>query len=373
MQRRDVLCGMAALSGMFAAGVSPQPNAEATESRTPYQGTIIDAYCHFSSMKLIDFLENASNKRPHVFRELFKNTPPLIDIEHRLRLMDKTGVSQSVLVPLPWLETSPPVHADPKLCREAARLFNDELAEIVSKHSDRLMGVALLPTTNAEVMLEELERAVRDLKCVGGFFVVGPTVKAPDHADYEQLYRKAAELDVPLWIHPSRPPIYPDYVGEAVSKFQIWQTLSWLMDSSAAMVRIVFAGVYERYPHLKLIIHHHGALVPLFAERMQNGWDYFEQNTGKKQPTSLSSPYIDHFKKFYCDTATQGYAPLLLQMTHDFFEKERMLFGSDAPMDKSSGEIFTRAAQKSVEEMPISETERQQIFSGNLLKLLHRA
>lgn len=373
MQRRDFLYGMSALSGIFAAGISSQTYAETTKILSPYQGTVIDAFCHFSSMRLIGFLEDVSNIRPHVFRDLFKNTPSLIDIKERFKLMDKTGVSQSILVPLPWIETAPPVYADSQLCSEAARLFNDELAEIVNKHSDRVMGVALLPTTEPEGMLAELERAVRDLNFVGGFFVVGPTVKPPDHPDYEHLYRKATELDVPLWIHPSRPASYPDYVGEPASQFQMWQTLSWLMDSSAAMVRIVFNGVYDRYPNLKLIIHHHGALIPLFADRMQYGWDYFEQNTGKKQPTSISSPYINHFRKFYCDTATQGNAPLLLQMAYEFFDKDRMLFGSDAPMEKSNGEIFTLEAKRSVEQMDISEEERQNIFNGNLLKLLKRA
>lgn len=374
MERRDFLQGMLAVSGLLgAAGLTELAAAQqSAEAQAGKAGKIIDAYCHFSSMKLIDFLEETSKQRPHVFRDLFANTPSLINADKRFELMDECGIDVSVFVPLPWLETSPPVYADPKLCATAAKLFNDEVAEIVNKHSNRLMGVALLPTTTPEVMVAELERAVRDLHFVGGFFVVGPTVKPPDHQDYEYLYQKAVELDVPLWIHPSRPAIYPDYVGEKVSEYQIWQTLSWLMDSSAAMVRLVFHGVYDRYPNLKLIIHHHGALIPLFAQRMQYGWEYFEQNTGKKQETAISSPYIEHFKNFYCDTATQGKAPLLLQMTYDFFGRDRLLFGSDAPMDATSGRAFTMDARASVDGMTISEEDRQKIYSGNLLKLLRR-
>ncbi len=373
MQRRRLIQGMLATSGLLSVGLTSSIKASTVRDSSSRSGKIIDAYCHFSSMKLIDYLENASNQRPHVFRDLFANTPALINVEQRFQLMDECGIDLSILVPLPWLETAPPVYANPKLSMEAARLFNDEMAEITNKHSDRFSGVALLPTTEPEGMVAELVRAVRDLNFVGGFFVVGPTVKPPDHADYEFLYQKAAELDVPLWVHPSRPPVYPDYVGEKMSEYQIWQTLSWLMDSSAAMVRLVFNGVYERYPNLKLIIHHHGALIPLFAQRMQYGWDYFEQNNKIKQSTTISAPYIDHFKKFYCDTATQGKAPLLLQMTYDFFGPERMLFGSDAPMDATSGRAFTMDARTSVDEMEISEDDRQKIFTGNILKLLHRA
>jgi predicted TIM-barrel fold metal-dependent hydrolase len=330
----------------------------------------IDFYCHFSAMRVIDYLEAAGGPKPHVFRNLFANTPTLIDPEQRLRLMDDFGISRSVLVPLPWLETAPAVHADPQKCLQAARLLNDELAQTAAQRQDRFSAVAVLPTTTPEIMLAELERAVKELHMVGGIFVTGPTVKRPDHPDYEFLYAEAARLDVPLWIHPSRPPLYPDYLDEKESKFQVWQTLSWLQDSSTAMVRIVFAGVFERHPRLKLIIHHHGALVPLFAQRMQYGWDYFEQNTGVKQPTTISRPYIDHFKKFYCDTATQGNEPKLLEMTTAFFGPDRVLFGSDAPMDASAGRSFTADAIASVEGMNIPESDKAKIFRGNALKLL---
>jgi predicted TIM-barrel fold metal-dependent hydrolase len=324
-------------------------------------------------MSIIEYLEQKGNIYPHVFRSLFGNTPTLINVEQRLAMMDETGIDLSVLVPLPWIETVPPVYANPDLCKGAAQLFNNELANIVAGHPDRFMGVALLPTTNAGIMLEELERAVNDLNMVGGFFVVGPTVKPPDHADYQQLYARAVELDVPLWIHPSRPGNYPDYVGEPGSKWQIWQALSWLLDSSQAMVRLVFDGVFDRYPNLKLIIHHHGALIPMFAQRMQNGWDYFEQNTGVKQPTSISSPYIEHFKNFYCDTATQGHEPLMIQMALNFFGPDRILFGSDGPMDKENGRIFTNDAIRSVEDLNLKKKVQEKIFSGNALRLLKRS
>lgn len=374
MKRRDFLKKALLTSSVLGMGLMPvspergQGN-RATGLENEYR---IDSYCHFSIMNVIDFLENASGIYPHIFRSLFANTQALIHLDKRLALMDECGIGFSVLVPLPWLETTPSVYANPKRCAEAARLFNDELADIVNKRPDRFAGVALLPTTNPEVMLAEFERAVRTLKLVGGFFVVGPTVKAPDHPHYEHLYKKAGELDAPLWIHPSRPPEYPDYIGEKISQYQVWQTLSWLLDSSTAMVRLVFSGVYERYPNLKLIIHHHGALIPLFAKRMQYGWDYFEQNTGKKQPTAISRPYIDHFKKFYCDTATQGYEPLILKMTYDFFGPDHILFGSDGPMDATGGRAFTLDARKSVEEMGLSKADQKKIFSQNILRLLRR-
>jgi predicted TIM-barrel fold metal-dependent hydrolase len=374
MNRRHFLKNIWLSAGALLLSRWRPPNSHASEIKhtagKDRNSEKIDFYCHFSTMKIIDFLETAGGPKPHVFRRLFVNTPTLIDADKRLRLMDEFNVVRSVLVPLPWLETAPPVHADSGKCLQAARLLNNEMARIVSHRPDRFSAVAVLPTTNAQVMLAELNRAVKELNLVGGMFVVGPTVKRPDHPDYELLYAEAAKLDIPLWIHPSRPPIYPDYVDERESKFQVWQTLTWLQDSSTAMVRIVFAGVFERYPNLKLIIHHHGALVPLYAQRMQYGWDYFEQNTGRNQPTSISRPYIEHFKKFYCDTATQGNQPKLIEIASAFFGPEKVLFGTDSPMDATAGRAFTGDAIVSVTDMNIPEEDKQAIFRGNARKLL---
>lgn len=370
MKRRTFIKSALAAAGAWAAAKAGPARAAKETGSGSTPGPKIDSYCHFSTMGIIDFLERESGRKPHVFRALFANTPTLIDPLKRLELMDKMGIDISVLVPLPWLETAPPVHKDVNKCLAGARLLNTELAEIAAKSKGRFAFVALLPTTTPEAMIGELERGVKQLGAKGGFFVVGPTVRRADHPVYEALYKKAVELDVPLWMHPSRPPIYADYVDEKVSKYQVWQTLSWLQDSSTAMVRMVFAGVFDRYPELKVIIHHHGALVPLFAQRMQYGWDYFEQNTGRKQPTRISAPYIEHFKNFYCDTATQGHEPLILQVAAEFFGPERMLFGSDAPMDATAGQAFTRDAISSVEEMDLPVTDKQKIFSGNAKKLL---
>lgn len=189
--------------------------------------------------------------------------------------MDAQGIDKSILIPLPWIETVPKIYHTPKHCHLVAQKANDLYANLIASHSNQFSGVALISTTTPEIMIKELERCVKELGSLGGFIVVGATVKPPDHPDYELLYQKAVELDIPIWIHPSTPPSFPNYTRKSHSKYQIWQTLTWLYDTSAAMVRIVFSGVFQRYPTLKLIIHHHGSLIPLFSQRMQLGWDFF--------------------------------------------------------------------------------------------------
>ncbi|WP_460204089.1 amidohydrolase family protein [Scytonema sp. NUACC21] len=332
----------------------------------------MDAYTHFCPLNFIEFLESSLGKQAHFFRQLFSTTPTLTHPNVRLQLMDKHGIDMHVLVPLPWLEGTPTIHANPKLAEQAAKLCNDGLYQIVSAHSDRFLGVAILPTTNPEIMMAEFERAIHELGFVGAVIFVGPTVTRGDDQSYEPLYQRATELGVPLWLHPCRPANYPDYIDESKSEYLLWQTLGWLMDTSSVMVRLVFSGVFQRYPQLKLITHHHGALIPLFAKRMQESYTYFECNSDFKLNTNISQPYIDHFKHFYCDTATLGFEPLLLEMAYNFFDVEHILFGSDTPMDTKAGDIFTPETDRSIASLLIPEADRKKIYGENFLKLINR-
>ncbi|MBC8103843.1 MAG: amidohydrolase family protein [Cytophagales bacterium] len=330
----------------------------------------VDAFCHFAPPALLDYLE-AKTGRPHPFRGLFKARAILTDSRKRIAFMDARKLDVSVLVPLPWIEVTPTVWRNAGQAAEAARICNDALAQVVRADPARFYGVALIPTTEPQAMVRELERAVKELGFVGGLIAVGPTVKRMDDPAMEVLFQQAARLEVPLWLHPSRPITYPDYADEPASKFLDWQTLGWLHDTSTAMTRIVFAGLFERYPRLKIITHHHGALIPLFANRMEMGYRSFAQD-GMKFPTPIKPPYTDHFRKFYCDTATFGFEPLVLQQALDFFGPEKMLFGTDTPMDAAEGEFLSNAA-RSVESLRASEADKSRIFAGNFLSLIRKA
>jgi predicted TIM-barrel fold metal-dependent hydrolase len=329
----------------------------------------VDAFCHFAPEVLLDFLEKESGQ-PHPFRRLFEARAILTDIRKRTQFMEARKLDVSVLVPLPWIETTPKVWQNPTLAEKSAILCNNALAEAIQTEKSRFYGVALLPTIEPDSMVRELTRAVKELGFVGGLIAVGPTVKRVDAPEMEPLFRCAVELDVPIWMHPSRPITYPDYTDETLSQYLDWQTLGWLHDTSTAMTRIVFAGLFQKYPNLKVISHHHGALIPLFANRMEMGYRSFE-NAGTNFRTPIRRPYTAHFKKFYCDTATFGYEPLVLQQALEFFGVERLLFGTDTPMDAAEGEFYINTV-KSVESLRASEADKSRIFAGNILKLIRR-
>ncbi|HEX3048183.1 MAG TPA: amidohydrolase family protein [Bacillota bacterium] len=329
----------------------------------------IDIYSHFAFPRLMNFLEEKSG-RVHEFSQLFANTKSLIDTGARLEVMDRLGVEKHVLVPLPEIGT---VRLEPLLAAEAAKVGNDEMGELVMRHPGRFSGVATLPTNNAEVMIAEFERAVTKLKLAGGVLGVGPNLKSLDHPDFEGLYARAVELNVPLWIHPARSAELPDYPYEqGGSKCQFFQAFSWLFDSTLAMHRLVFSGVFERYPALRMIIHHHGAIIPYFIGRLEIGIRFFEKNAGRQVDTVVQPPYAKHYQKFHVDTATQSYNPEALQMAVDFFGVEHLLFGTDAPMDETGGMVMGSNADQSVAALSITEEQRRQIYFGNAERILNQ-
>jgi predicted TIM-barrel fold metal-dependent hydrolase len=327
----------------------------------------IDAYAHFAPLALNAYLEKA-NGGPGPFTAVFKSRPETYDAKLRLELMDRLEVDAHVLVPIPWLEVVPAVAKDPIQAIDASKVGNDGLAHALEADAERLFGVAVLPTINPGAAANELERTVRDLKFVGGVLPVGPTAVPMDEPALEPIFAAAQELDVPLWIHPSRPITWPDHAGEPLSKYFDWQIFGWLADTSSAMLRIAMSGVFERFPKIKIIAHHCGALVPLYATRMETVF-LTQQNLGRGIGAAVEPPLLDHFRSFYCDTATFGADAPMLARAADFFGLDRLLFGTDSPMDHAEG-FFHAGAVASVEGLDISAAERAAIFAGNARRVL---
>jgi len=354
--------GTTAAVGLDVAG--PSKAQAAVESAGPK----VDAHTHFTLLKFLDFAEKTEG-HPFGLSSLLRSRPALTEVQPRINLLDRNGIDMHVLVPVPWLEGFPKIYADPALATQAARLVNDELAAVIATHPTRLRGVAILPVVDPEAMVAELHRTVTQLGFVGAYVAVGPTAKRMDHPDYENLYKALVELDATLWLHPSRPPIIPDYNDEKLSQYYEWQLVGWPYDTTSAMFRIVFSGVFDRYPTVRIVTHHHGAFIPLLAPRLENVWPALEV-VGLPMPTNISKPYIDHFRNFYCDTAASGFAPKALELAVDFFGPERVLFGSDAPFDIQDGQIFTAETLRSIDAMAVSPETRTAMLSKNAKRIL---
>jgi len=200
-----------------------------------------------------------------------RSLPALRDLDLRFRVMDEFEDYQQILsMPMPPIE----VLAAPHDQIELARIGNDGFAELVRHHHDRFPGfVASLPMGDPESMLVEARRAIEQLGACGVQVFTNVNGKPLTSPEFLPLFDLMAAFDRPIWMHPARGADFADYKTEESSLFEIWWTLGWPYETSVAMSRMVFAGLFEKHPALKVITHHMGGMVPYFEGRVGHGWD----------------------------------------------------------------------------------------------------
>jgi predicted TIM-barrel fold metal-dependent hydrolase len=164
-----------------------------------------------------------------------------------------------------------------------------------------------------------------------------------------------------------------DYKTEEQSQYEIWWTFGWPYETSVAMARLVFAGYFDRFPALKIITHHMGAMAPYFEGRVGPGWDQLGARTSDTDYSavlrSLSKRPLDYFKMFYADTALFGaYEPTVCGLR--FFGAGHVLFASDAPFDPEKGPMYIRETIAILDRLPVTAGEREQIYWRNAASLL---
>ena len=300
-----------------------------------------------------------------------RSVPMLVDLDVRFRVMDAfEGYQQILSIATPPLEA----YANPADAAELARRANDGMAELVERHRGRFPGfVASLPLNDADASMRETERAIRDLGARGVqiFTNVGGTpIVAPQ---FLPLFEAMAGYDLPIWLHPYRTAEFPDYPAEERSLYEIWWAFGWPYETSVAMARIVFAGLFDRFPALKIITHHMGAMAPYFEGRLGPGWDQLGVRTSDTDYSAtlktLRKRPLDYFRMFYADTALFG-ADNATRCGLRFFGPDRVLFATDAPFDPEQGPMYIRETIGVIDRLPITTEERERIYWGNALKLL---
>lgn len=304
----------------------------------------------------------------------FETTRTLWDLAERFRIMDKYEGLLQVLTP-----SVPPVEliAPPDKATELAKVYNDEMAELVAKYPDRfLAAVACIPMNNIDGALKEADRAINELG-FKGISIHTPiynnnwTMTKPiDLPEIMPIYEMMVTYDLPIWLHPFRHLSMPDYTVEARSRFSLFHIFGWPYETSLAMARLVFSGVLNKYPSLKIITHHCAAMVPYLANRITGSCDWYEACLGAKSKKTLDRPPIDCFRQFYNDTAISGNMPALM-CAYAFFGADHLLFGTDMPFDAELGNRYTRDTIESIKQMNIADSEREAIFESNARRLMN--
>ena len=325
----------------------------------------VDAYAHISPPKYTEVLRKDF---PGFYNGILGGCRPLFDMDERFRIMDKYPDVVQVLTvgPVPSLES----FADPTRSVDLARMANDEMAELVRTHRDRFVAaIALLPMNNPEAAVKEAERAINDLRFKGIYVHSNINGKPLDSEEFLPLYEMMNRYNLPVYIHPWRSDDFADYKTEEKSKYMIASIFGWPYETTVAMTRLIFSGILEKYPNLKVITHHCGGMVPYYAQRIHQHYGS-QDRLGRAFLKGLTKTPVEYYKMFYNDTAIHGNTAALM-LAYDFWGADHIVFGVDMPLGDYYGGLRSyRQTINAITAMDITEAEKQQIFSGNALNLL---
>jgi aminocarboxymuconate-semialdehyde decarboxylase len=301
------------------------------------------------------------------FDKRLSGMPTLYDMGQRFRIMDNyQDLTQVLTLSL----TAALVLGNPGLAVDYAKRANDEMAELVAEYPDRFAAAAAsLPMTDMEAALKELDRAIIDLK-LKGLQLFTPTLDKPlDSPDFLPLFARMAEHDLPIWIHPVRWMDRADYRGLKESKYYIYHIFGWPYETTAAMTHLVFSGILDRFPGIKIIAHHCGGMVPFYEQKIVEAYEASETIHAQEYKSVLRKPPLDYFRMFYGDTALNGSAAGLT-CGYKFFGADHLLFATDMPFDVEFGNRGIRKTIESVEALGLSPVEKKMVYEENAKRLL---
>jgi uncharacterized protein len=329
--------------------------------------TIVDIYCHIFPDAFFQEMNRIAPRLGNIGARL-RGVKKLFDLDERFREMDRFGDYREI-ISLP----NPPIEdlATGPVGLELARIGNDAMAELCARHPQRFPSfVAAVSMTDVEGSVKEARRAVKDLGAAGIQIFTNIAGKPLDDGAFEPIFATMAELDQPIWLHPARTADMSDYAAEKKSRFEMWWCFGWPYETSVAMVRMVFNGLLDRYPKLKIVTHHLGGMIPYYDGRIGPGMQVLGSRTSdedySKVLPSLKRPHLDYLHDFYGDTALFGGGIHAVRCGLEFFGSDHVVFATDTPLGPIAPTVEV------IKRLEITESDRRKIFAGNAERLINK-
>ena len=330
----------------------------------------IDMHCHYLNAEVADRVvkhiapANANENEPgwRFATPFTRETnvkqhqdrwPMLTSIPRRLKDMDKMGVDIQAVSPAPshyqhWLEAG--------FAAECVRSVNEGIAKVVADTPDRFVGLGMVPLQNAELAVKELDYAVKTLGLKGieiNTNVNGKNLTDPE-LGLEKLFARAQELDVVIFMHPNG-------FSEAtrLSRHYFNNIIGNPLDTTVAVHHLIFDGVMERNPKLKIVLAHSGGFIGHYWARIDHG-----HKARPDTKTVIKKAPSSYLKRFYFDTIC--FDPEMLKNSIDKWGADHVVIGTDYPYDM--GMYNPLEFVDSVK--GLSKADRDLIKGGNAARLL---
>jgi aminocarboxymuconate-semialdehyde decarboxylase len=325
---------------------------------------IIDSHFHWWPTRVLDALE-----RRHGFPRADRNArggytyvgagarsgtvaswAAWFDLDEQFEQMDKLGHEVDVvgsIGPLSVCFSELPVDEG----RDLALMWNEEMAAAQRKYPGRFFGTAAVPLTDTAIALQVLEDAVNRLGLVGAN-LPGSVGQDPhiDAARLEPVYAYAARRGLPLFLHPTDA-IFADALAGYNEALHL--SLGRVVEVSVAAMRLVFSGMMERHPDLRLVLSHTGGALPYQSGRM-------DKNGGR---AGLPHPPSTYMKRMFTDTVSPHTAGVRFAI--DWYGIDHVMYGTDYPCWEPE------VALRQIDELGLSQGDLHKLFVANAVRILN--
>lgn len=321
---------------------------------------VVDIHCHLNVAEAdaqlraaipappnpLPFSSTASNA---VNAELFAAIGPRLNsVSQRISDMDALGIDVQAISPSPGQYF---YFAPDELGREVAQTVNDGIAAAVAKHPDRLVGMGTVPLQNTQLAIEEMKRCVVELGLRGIEISSNVNGRELAEAELRPFFAAAEELGVLLFIHP-----LGFSHGERLSEHYLNNIVGNPIESTIALSHLIFGGVLDAYPNLKICVAHGGGYLPSYWGRMDHAWKVrkdCQQHIGKKPSSYLRDIWLDTLvfdqRELECLVRTHG--------------ADRLCLGTDYPFDMAEPDPIGFHAL-------LSDLDQKKILGANAAHLL---
>lgn len=287
----------------------------------------------------------AATPRPGIENIMVRQYDPKLEIED----MDARGIDMSVVTSSTVQQGSS--WADPQTDLDLCKKCNDQAADWVAQYPKRFVGSVALPLQDVKLSIAELERGVKSLKLKVAN--IASNYKGVYMGDpmYHPFWEAVNALDVTVWIHPEgvKDPWFQNYA--------LWNSLGQSIEESKCMASLIYDGVMEKYPKLKVVMAHGGGYFPHYLGRVDrntiNRPDTV-RNTGGKTPSAF-------LRSFYYDTCV--YDPKVFKVLLERVGADRLVMGSDYPVGEQD-------PVKWIRDTGVTGADLTNIVGGNAARLL---
>jgi aminocarboxymuconate-semialdehyde decarboxylase len=273
---------------------------------------------------------------------------PMTDMARRLRDMDAMGVDMQVISPSILQQCT--YFAEPQESLKMERFGNDRIAEAVARHPDRLIGLGSVPLQDVELAVQELTRCMGELGLRG--IIVSSNVNGIELGDsrLRPFWAAAEELGATIFIHPA------GSADPRLRKHRMVITVGQPLEEALAQASLVYEGIMDAYPALKIVIAHGGGFLPFYTGRVDN--DYRLGRGGQ----NLTGDFSSYLPRFFYDTVL--FNPDMLDTLVGKVPPRHVLLASDYPFAEKRPVDYVRRAKK------ISKQDQDAILGANAARMM---